>query len=183
MKTFKFALNAAFAISFWIWCLYQSVLYRNYSDTILLIPCVIVIQCAFKKSTSKKKTTFDRSQQTGLATAEFLKTETADSLTSTDDMKDYFSDTKYIALPIINNPMDNSIGYGIQNSKPFNPDMIPFITEHFQETSRFHHNASFVVDSKNISCSDKSVAVKGIIIDGQDGSNNAHLQSDKVNAE
>ncbi|GIX88270.1 hypothetical protein CEXT_750141 [Caerostris extrusa] len=65
--------------------------------------------------------------------------------------------------------MDNLIGYGLQNPNPFIPDTFPFINEHFQ------------VDSENISCSDKSVAAKGII-DALDGSNNAHLQSIKVNA-
>ncbi|GIY06313.1 hypothetical protein CDAR_569021 [Caerostris darwini] len=169
MKTFKFTLNIAFAISFWIWCFYQSVLYKNYSDTILLIPYVIVIQFTFKKITLKKKITFDRSQQTGLAIPEFTKIETSDSLTSTDDLKDYFSYAKDIALTNVNIPINNFIGYGTPNPKPFIPDTIPFITEHVQ------------ADSENISCSVKSVPAKGII-DALDGSNNAHLQSTKVNA-
>ncbi|GIY77743.1 hypothetical protein CEXT_605821 [Caerostris extrusa] len=78
--------------------------------------------------------------------------------------------------------MEDLIEYGIQNPNPFKPDMIPFITEHFQETSSFHPNTSYMADSENSFYSDKSVAAKEII-DAQVGSNNAHLQSDKVNAE
>ncbi|GIY78401.1 hypothetical protein CDAR_271871 [Caerostris darwini] len=107
--------------------------------------------------------TYSNSQQTVLATAEFTKIETFDSFTSTHDLKDYFSDTKDIALLNVNKTTDNLIGYGLQNPIPFVSDTIPFITEHFQETSRFHPNTSYVGDSENISCSDESVAAKKII--------------------
>ncbi|GIX79191.1 hypothetical protein CDAR_314471 [Caerostris darwini] len=121
MKTFKFALNTALAVSFWIWCLYQSFLYKNYSDTILLLPYVVVIQFAFKKLTPKKKITFEISQQTDFDIAEFSKIETWDKFTSTDDLKDYFLPNKDIVLTNVNEPMDSS-ECGLQNTIAFIPE-------------------------------------------------------------
>ncbi|GIY89091.1 hypothetical protein CEXT_509051 [Caerostris extrusa] len=119
MKTFKFVLCTALAVAFWIWCLYQSFLYKNYSDTTLLLPYV-VIQFAFKKRTLKKKITFEISQQTDFDTVEFSKIETCDKFTSTDDLKDYFLPNKDIVLTNVNEPMDNS-EYGLQSNIAFNP--------------------------------------------------------------
>ncbi|GIY78832.1 hypothetical protein CDAR_45131 [Caerostris darwini] len=95
-----------------------------------------------------------------------MKIETSDRFTSTDDLNDYFLDTRDIVLANINKPMDNLIGYGLQNPNPLIPDTLPFINEHFQETLSFHPNTSYMADSENSFYSDKSVAVK-VIIDAQ----------------
>ncbi|GIY34998.1 low-density lipoprotein receptor-related protein 4 [Caerostris darwini] len=138
IKTFNFALNTALAVSFWIWCLYQSVLYKNYIDTILLIPYVVVIQFAFKKLTPKKKITFERSQQIDFDTPEFSKIETSDKFTSTDDLKDYFLPTKDIVLTHVNEPMYNLNEYDLQNTISYIPEKnsISYVNNGLQLTSK-----------------------------------------------
>ncbi|GIX96461.1 hypothetical protein CDAR_271961 [Caerostris darwini] len=110
-----------------------------------------------------------------------MKIETSESLTSTDDLKDYFSDTKDIVIINVNKTMDNLKEYGSENHDPFTSYTFPFTIEHFQKLSTFRPNSSYVADSENISCSDKSVAAK-VIIDTQDCSNDVLLQSAKVDA-
>ncbi|GIX92609.1 hypothetical protein CEXT_128231 [Caerostris extrusa] len=123
MKSLKFALNTAFAVSFWIWCLYQSILHKNYSDIIVLIPYVVVIQFVFKKLTFEKKITFKRSQQTESDTVECTKMETSDKFTSTDNLKNFLptKDANQLVLTNVNEPMENLNEYGLQNTNPFIP--------------------------------------------------------------